>query len=584
MKLTIDDNERMKHRRSLGIAAIAVDLLGYEEVASNRKAMFLALGTDLLDAKHPPPPNMTEPPNPLAPDETFWRLKPSASALPFMLSLPLDTGPPPFQSKQASIRYLVCTTALINDAGKLYRVRTCQEVHVLPTYDPEMALTSLPSPLTASDELPMPHAGGFESLNVTAGLHRQVWVSGSNIFVDVHISNKSRKLVKRLDLSLERDVLVYKHAAAATRERSAGQARIFESNNQSMLAMSSLRIGTNGWNGVEPHTFVTRTCDLELPRGHATVKCGKYFEVRYFLNVTVSTSNSKLVSVQLPIILIHMNSLDAVPNCVAQVAAAIEEKRTAHHRRHSSEVTRHRRVPSRQRSVSSPAREKELRRRPSHSQGRAFAAPRQQSLRRQRAEKADLDELCQTLDSSPRKHQPRVQGLALRKMGSNMSFGNLSLGGKSMQGDMPFHVMTYKTPPHKPPERGYEASDERASGSLRDRLRRMQSFDSFYGHKATARARSKPTVREPKPEPVFSTMSNSQQILPHTLGLSTTGVKVGQSSSRPTTASGFRDKLDRSRFEFNPVRRKASGRSMKARGVNWWEQIIHRDKDKENWI
>jgi hypothetical protein len=70
---------------------------------------------------------------------------------------------------------------------------------------------SLPSPLTASDEYTRHREHGIETIKVTAGLHRQVWVSGTIIFVDVHIANKSKKVVKRLELQLERDVLCYKH-------------------------------------------------------------------------------------------------------------------------------------------------------------------------------------------------------------------------------------------------------------------------------------------------------------------------------------------------------------------------------------
>lgn len=50
-------------------------------------------------------------------------------------------------------------------------------------------------------------------------------------------------------------------------------------------------------------------------------------KVRYFLNIIVSSAHSKLVTIQLPIVLIHTNSLNIVPNSVAQVTAAIEEKR-----------------------------------------------------------------------------------------------------------------------------------------------------------------------------------------------------------------------------------------------------------------
>ncbi|KAF9636954.1 Arrestin-like protein [Lasiodiplodia theobromae] len=308
--------------------------------------------------------------------------------MPFSISLPLDVGPPPFQSKLARIRYVLCCTLLVRDKGVQYLVRTSQGVSLLSVYDPEKALMSLPSPLTASDEYMRQKEGGIEAIRVTAGLHRQVWVSGTCIFVDVHIANNSRKTIKKLELQLERDILCYKHTAASTLEKSAGQARIFDNNERTVFAKTSIKQGMHGWSGVAPHTTVTRTCDLELPRGHATVKCGKFFEVRYFLNIVVSSTHSKLVTVQLPIVLIHMNSLDVVPNSVAQVAAAIEEKRG-----HPA----HRRART-------------LSRRPSRSvQGRAFAAPRMQSLDRMRAEAEDLRELGHLLEHSPRKYKPATK-------------------------------------------------------------------------------------------------------------------------------------------------------------------------------
>lgn len=69
-----------------------------------------------------------------------------------------------------------------------------------------------------------------------------------------------------------------------------------------------MKQGANGWTGVEAFGSITRTCDLEIPRGHATVKCGtliyrllinkllqslgNFFEVRYFLNITVGGSRT----------------------------------------------------------------------------------------------------------------------------------------------------------------------------------------------------------------------------------------------------------------------------------------------------
>ncbi|KAF1832218.1 hypothetical protein BDW02DRAFT_604875 [Decorospora gaudefroyi] len=435
VQINVDDAERIRHRRTLDIARISIDLLGTEEVSGNRRCVFLNLATELIDEQNPPPQNMVDTQEPISSDDLFWHLMPSMTNLAFNLSLPLNVGPPPFHSRNARIRYILSVSLLIRDQGKQYIVRTSEDITVLSVYDPEKALMSLPSPLTASDEWIKPRETTVEVVRVTAGLHRQVWVSGTSIYVDVHIANNSRKTVKKIELQLERDILCYKHAAASTMEKSAGQARIFDSNERSILSKAIVRSGSPGWHGVAAHQTHIRTCDLEVPRGHATVKCGKYFEVRYFLNVIVSSAHTKLVAVQLPIVLIHMNSLDVVPNSVAQVAIAIEEKRTA------TATARH-----------SPSR---LGRNPSTSvQGRAFTAPRMQSLERMRARAEDLQNLTQALEQSPRKH-------------ANSSAGNLRRANSNFD---------YRTPPSN--RKGRIVCDGEVQ-DLQDRLRRVRSNETL---------------------------------------------------------------------------------------------------------
>ncbi|KAF1924522.1 uncharacterized protein M421DRAFT_72129 [Didymella exigua CBS 183.55] len=436
VQINIDDAERIRHRRTLDIARISIDLLGIEEMSGSRRSVFLNLATELIDEDHPPPSHMVYDQKPISSNDLFWHLMPSFTNLAFSLSLPLNVGPPPFHSKNARIRYALCVSLLIRDHGKQYIVRTSDDVTVLSVYDPEKALMSLPSPLTASDEWVKIRDTSLDVVKVTAGLHRQVWVSGTSIYVDVHIMNNSRKAIKKIELQLERDILCYKHAAASTMEKSAGQARIFDNNERSILSKSSVKQGAAGWHGVPSHQTHIRTCDLEVPRGHATVKCGKYFEVRYFLNVIVGSAHTKLVTVQLPIVLIHMNSLDVVPNSVAQVAMAIEEKRTAHtyQRGHS---------PS------------QLGRKRSQSvQGRAFAAPRMQSLDRMRAQVEDLQELGETLDHSPRKY-------AIRRMDSNWD---------------------YHTPPSN---RKGRVVEDGVAAELQDRLRRVRSNETIGSKQQT---------------------------------------------------------------------------------------------------
>lgn len=59
-------------------------------------------------------------------------------------------------------------------------------------------------------------------------------------------------------------------------EKSAGQARIFDHNERSILSKSFVKQGATGWHGVPSQQTHLRTCNLEVPRGHATVKCGAW--------------------------------------------------------------------------------------------------------------------------------------------------------------------------------------------------------------------------------------------------------------------------------------------------------------------
>lgn len=135
VQISIDDAERIRHRRTLDIARVSIDLLGMEEMSGNRRCVFLNLATELIDEDHPPPQHMVYDQKPISCNDLFWHLMPSVTNLAFSLSLPLNVGPPPFSSKHARIRYTLCASILIRDHGKQYIVRTSDDVTVLSVYD-----------------------------------------------------------------------------------------------------------------------------------------------------------------------------------------------------------------------------------------------------------------------------------------------------------------------------------------------------------------------------------------------------------------------------------------------------------------
>jgi hypothetical protein len=143
VQINVDDAERIRHRRTLDIARISIDLLGLEEMSGNRRCVFLNLATELIDEDNPPPANMIDTQGPTSPHDSFWHLMPSVTNLAFNLSLPLNVGPPPFQSKNARIRYVLCVSLLIRDHGKQYIVRTSDDVTILSVYDRRSSQVSL---------------------------------------------------------------------------------------------------------------------------------------------------------------------------------------------------------------------------------------------------------------------------------------------------------------------------------------------------------------------------------------------------------------------------------------------------------
>jgi hypothetical protein len=135
IRVSIDEVGRTRHKRQLAISRISIDLLGLEEIAGPKRSVFLNLTTELIDSDNPPPHIMVESLKQISPVDPFWHLAPSTSNIPFLLSLPLDVGPPPFSSRHARIRYVLGVTLLIRDQGKQFLVRTSQDVSVISVYD-----------------------------------------------------------------------------------------------------------------------------------------------------------------------------------------------------------------------------------------------------------------------------------------------------------------------------------------------------------------------------------------------------------------------------------------------------------------
>ena len=139
----------------------------------------------------------------------------------------------------------------------------------------EKALVNLSSPLIAVDEMPMSKRYNTQTVRLTAGLHRQTWISGYPVFVDMHIENKSSRDVKKVELQLEKTTLFHNYPAPSTNAGAADVLRLPDHRETEIVVRKEL---VDGFQGVRSLSQDFRTCQLELPVGLVSVETGGCFQ------------------------------------------------------------------------------------------------------------------------------------------------------------------------------------------------------------------------------------------------------------------------------------------------------------------
>ena len=467
VRLAIDRGTNHKSKVAIFIKRLAVDIIGVEEVSDGRRWVFLSLASELFDSDHPPPPLLVSSQSSHSLVENRWALKPGSVRIPFCLNLPLNLGPPPYLSKQARIRYVLCPTAVIQIGDESSIVRQSWNVQMLTVHDPEKALSSLASPLLASDSLTFSSGPQVHRIKLTAGLHRQTWVNGARIFVDIHIVNHSPKSIRKIELQLEKTVLWYVHAAAGTVEKSASHLRLPKKSYVDIVSKTVLKQGKR-FQGVTEHSSEVRTMELEVPRDHVTISTGRYFEIRYFVNVIITSGRSRVIAVQLPVTIIHINSLDIVPNSLAQVAAAIEAKRA-------------RTVPVAEESALYPQ----------YHQGQAFSAPLRHSLEQARSQihlagdisYEELANLTQEVEDSRRRPPSRRRKHKSRPPRNALDI--IEPSQPQQQTDGASHDADYDTCNYSPKLRQHRRDKSSSSNPAGPKIPRLQLSTSGLGFSET---------------------------------------------------------------------------------------------------
>lgn len=121
--------------------------------------------------------------------------------------------------------------------------------------------------------MPMSKRYNTQTVKLTAGLHRQTWISGYLIFVDMQIDNKSSKAVKKVELQLEKTTLFHNYPAPSTSAGSADVLRLPDHRQTEIVVRKDL---ADGFQGVPSLSQDFRTCQLELPMGLVSIETGVY--------------------------------------------------------------------------------------------------------------------------------------------------------------------------------------------------------------------------------------------------------------------------------------------------------------------
>lgn len=75
---------------------------------------------------------------------------------------------------------------------------------------------------------------------------------------------------------------------ALSENKSAGHLRVPNWIERKTLSHSELNIGKR-WRGVKGSQIDVLTCEVEIPRNQLSVKLGRYFEVKYVVDIAVCT-------------------------------------------------------------------------------------------------------------------------------------------------------------------------------------------------------------------------------------------------------------------------------------------------------
>lgn len=123
-----------------------------------------------------------------------------------------------------------------------------------------------------SDELYPSRKISTQVVKLTAGIHRQTWISGYPVFIDIHVENRSSKDVKRIEVQLEKKTLFHDYSAPSAGVHSTDGLRVPNHMQREIISRTHM----DGFQGVRGLSQDFRTCQMEIPPGLVSIETGVF--------------------------------------------------------------------------------------------------------------------------------------------------------------------------------------------------------------------------------------------------------------------------------------------------------------------
>lgn len=250
-------------------------------------------------------------------------------SIPFNMEVPIGKGAKgSYRGKHAHVRYIVIGSIKLKDSqgGNRSIAHFYRHVELFPYLNPAIVLASAPKAIQVSGEKGL-FLGGSGKVRVVASLHRGTWVAGQRVYVNVAVQNGTSKKVNSITLTLIRTVTLFRPRPELNVK--AGESSDMDpdacttSTTRKKVTEELLEMGQKGsrgfvtakgwWTGVEANTNLDFSHHLAIPADALTIPRGRHVEISYHVRVSVGSSLSADVSVELPLRVVNFMSLDPPP-------------------------------------------------------------------------------------------------------------------------------------------------------------------------------------------------------------------------------------------------------------------------------